>query len=628
MASCHRPWSSPLIKHLHNTRSSTQPLLLGDNNTGRRTTRNRPPPPLLLTPTATYSHSTPSISFPSYSPSSSTFSSSGSYCPNCLHSLESSLPLIFQYPTITTSPISSDYYEKEYPPLCTSSPSTPMKTSTYLKPDTTHINQDDSNSSEVKLFNYLWFKFKTKLHTTYTPTHTQKTSTSSSTYSSPSSSPSSFSSFPCPAIPVTESISTSSSTSPSSTSASPPSKTSLLSLPSTSSSTNKQPIYTPAPHVSEVEILYQYTNENDILTTTSDPQFPIDIYPSSLSLPVPSTSNTTTANTIITDSTTAITSNATTSIITDSTTAITSNATTSTNTITDLTTDTTDLTHTHQSTTNTTATITNTKLQSFIENIDFYLSYVAEHAHLFDGTRRVDGKRLLPGTFLSPERTDQHIQKQLSNFTKIAKEITTTLGALRVKIENKHVLSLYSSIQSTLEEFEKYYKDFLEDDPKNPVLHYSHYNYPSPHFQQLFDIIFQPQVIEIVQKYYLQTKCSEFKCSNLCDSFTPTNLDLTALSRKLLPFQSNITLEPILHTLYCYSYLSFICSKPPTLDSLPLHTFCTQNHLLSFECIIDFFRLESIRSDPEYIAESITANIHEILEEILNLVHHTPMYEF
>jgi len=135
------------------------------------------------------------------------------------------------------------------------------------------------------------------------------------------------------------------------------------------------------------------------LTTTSDPQFPIDIYPSSLSLPVPSTSNTTTATTIITDSTTAITSN----------------ATTSTNTITDLTTNTTDLTHTHQSTTNTVTTTTNTKLQAFIENIDFYLSYVAEHAHLFDGTCRVDGKRLLPGTFLSPERTDQHIQEQLSN---------------------------------------------------------------------------------------------------------------------------------------------------------------------------------------------------------------------
>jgi hypothetical protein len=286
------------------------------------------------------------------------------------------------------------------------------------------------------------------------------------------------------------------------------------------------------------------------------------------------------------------------------------------------------LTHTHQSTTNTTATITNTKLQSFIENIDFYLSYVADDAHLFDGTRRVDGRCLLPGQFLSPERTDQHIQKQLSNFTKIAEKITTTLGELRIKLEDKHFLSLYESIKSTLAEFENYYKDFYNNDPNNPVLHFSHYNYPSPHFQHLFDIIFQPQVIEIVQKYYLQTKYSEFISSNLCDSFTPTNLNLTALATKLLPFESHTILEPILHTLYCYCYLSFICSKPSTIDSLPLHTFCTHHHLLSFTYIQDFFRFEFIRSDPECIAQSITDNIHEILEEILNLVHHTPMYEF
>jgi hypothetical protein len=368
--------------------------------------------------------------------------------------------------------------------------------------------------------------------------------------------------------------------------------------------TVSKPIST-APHVSEAEILYQCTNKNDNLTIASDPQFPIEISPSFLSLPVPSTSNTTT-------------------IITDSTTVITSNATTSINTIADLATNTTDLTH--ESIMNTTATITNTTLQSFMENIDFYLSYVAEDAHLFDGTRRVDGTRLLPGIFLSPERTDQHIQKQLSSFTKIAEDITTTLGELHIKLQSKHILSLYSSIKSTLAEFEKYYEDFYSDDPKQPVLHYSHYNYPSPQFQHLFDIIFQPQVIEIVQKYYLQTKCSEFKSSNLCDSFTPTNLNLTALSTKLLPFKSNTTLEPILHTLYCYSYLSFICSKP-SIDSLPLHTFCTHNHLLSFTYIHDFFRFELVRSDPECIAENITINIEEIIEHILNLVHHTPVYE-
>jgi hypothetical protein len=134
------------------------------------------------------------------------------------------------------------------------------------------------------------------------------------------------------------------------------------------------------------------------------------------------------------------------------------------------------------------------------------------------------------------------------------------------------------------------------------------------------DIFFQPDVIAIVQKYYLQNKCSDFKRSDL--SFTTKTLDFTVLSKQLLPYLSNDTLEPILNTLFCYSYLSFICSKPFTLEYQPLHTYCTQNPLLSFQCILEFSNTEQIRHDPETPPEEITP-----LAEKITSIHHKLIYD-
>jgi len=203
---------------------------------------------------------------------------------------------------------------------------------------------------------------------------------------------------------------------------------------------------------------------------------------------------------------------------------------------------------------------------------------------------------------LAPDQTHQHIQKQLASFTRISTQITNTLTEFRTKSYGKHVLNLYSYIELTVQEFVNYYDDLHNE--QNPVLHYSHYTYTSPYFQTIFDIIFQPDVITIVQKYYLKT----LKCSDLCNSFTPSTLDLPKLSKQLFPYVSNTTLKPILHTLYCFSYFSFICTKP-TAASQPLHTYCTQNPLLSFRCIYEFSHMESIRSDPDLMAELLADRI-------------------
>ena len=227
-----------------------------------------------------------------------------------------------------------------------------------------------------------------------------------------------------------------------------------------------------------------------------------------------------------------------------------------------------------------------------------------------------------PGTFLLPDdTTDQHIH-QLSTFSKIAKDITTSLNEFRINKLCEHVISLYHSMELIIQEFATYFWKLDNDVRSKPVLHSSHYNYPSTHFQTLFDIFFQPDVIAIVQKYYLQTQFSDFKFSNL--SFTSKNLDFTILSKQLLPYLSNETLQPILHTLFCYSYLSFLCSKQNTVESQLLHTYCTRNSLLSFQCIYEFSNIELTQSDPETETppEEIT-----LLAEKITSIHHKQIYE-
>ena len=257
----------------------------------------------------------------------------------------------------------------------------------------------------------------------------------------------------------------------------------------------------------------------------------------------------------------------------------------------------------------TTTTNKNTILLSFIENVKFYLSNIDEYPERFDGPP--------PGIFLSPDdKTDQHIY-QLSIFSKIATEIKTTLNESRIKLRREHVRSLYESMKLIIHEFHTYFLKLYDDDPNKPILHSSHYNYPSTHFQHLFDIFFQPDVIAIVQKYYLPKKCSDL-------SFTTKPLDFTVLSKQLLPYLSNHTLEPILHTLFCYSYLSFISSKPYTSEYQPLHTYCTQNPLLSFRYIFEFSITEQARHDPETPPEEL--QITPLAEKITSL-HHKLIYD-
>jgi len=559
----------------HNLPSSKQLLLSYNNNTGTHTRQKRPSPPLppqllIPIPTPTSCSNTTSISTSiNYSTPTPTYKNTllsqnytPPYCPICLHSLQSSNPFLFPYTTITTSPshtpsLSTDHYnDKEYPPLGTSLSSTPTETLKYLKSDTTHINHEDSNASAVQLHNNLWLQFNTTMHTVY---YSPTPTIKSSTYPSTSISYNTkqkYISSTSP-LPLSNTSESNSISFKSSSSSSSSSISSSSPSPSTDTLSPSSTSHTPT-STSPSQMI---SPNNSHVTKTQQ----LDISNSQLNNTQPE--NNSDAQSTDTPET-----------------------------------DTMDLTTTN----------TNTRLLSFIENVKFYLSNVDEYPELFDGRP--------PGIFLSPDdKTDQHIH-QLSIFSKIATEITNTLSESRIKLKSEHVRSLYESMKLINSEFQDYFSKLYDNDPNKPILHSSHYNYPSTHFQNLFDIFFQPDVIAIVQKYYLQNKCPDFKCSDL--SFTTKTLDFTVLSKQLLPYLSNDTLEPILNTLFCYSYLSFICSKPFTLEYQPLHTYCTQNPLLSFQCILEFSNTEQIRHDPETPPEEITP-----LAEKITSIHHKLIYD-
>ena len=314
----------------YNLRSPKQLLLTYNNNTGTHTRRKRPSQPqapqlLIPRPTPTSSsnttskstsinYSTPKHSSP-YLPSSPTSSSSISYCssshipsystsdasrrlpstptykntllsqnytppycPNCLHSLQSSHPFLFPYTTTTTSPshtpsLSTDHYnDKEYPPLGTSLSSTPTETLNILKSGTTQINHEDSNASAVQLHNNLWIQFKTKMHTVYySPTPTIKPSTYPSTSISSNTKQKYISSTsPLPLSNTSESNSislqsSSSSISSSISSSSPSPSTDTLSSSSTSHTpTSTSPSQMISPNNSQVTKMQQLGISNSL----------------------------------------------------------------------------------------------------------------------------------------------------------------------------------------------------------------------------------------------------------------------------------------------------------------------------------------------------------------------------
>jgi len=182
----------------------------------------------------------------------------------------------------------------------------------------------------------------------------------------------------------------------------------------------------------------------------------------------------------------------------------------------------------------------------------------------------------------------------MSIFKHIALEISGIVAVFPKNHEKtKLAQTLFHYITLAVETFTNYYLKLSEDNPKNPVLHYSHYIYPSPTFQELFDDIFSPQVMQIILEHYLPIQ----QCSFL---FQPSSLDIFSLSSQLQIFLSKTT-KPIISTLYYYSYFSFICSKPPSLELTPLHTYCTQNSLLTFSYIFEYQRFEDCKS--EYFAQ-------------------------
>jgi hypothetical protein len=118
-------------------------------------------------------------------------------------------------------------------------------------------------------------------------------------------------------------------------------------------------------------------------------------------------------------------------------------------------------------------------------------------------------------------------------------------------------------------------------------------NYPSPLFQNSFDIIFSPQIMEFILEYYLPAQQYAFL-------FHPSHIDIVLLSTQLQIFLSDTT-EPLLTTLYLYSYFTFICSKPSNPEILPLHTFCVHNPLLTFNYFFQFKRFENTRECMKFI---------------------------
>ena len=113
----------------------------------------------------------------------------------------------------------------------------------------------------------------------------------------------------------------------------------------------------------------------------------------------------------------------------------------------------------------------------------------------------------------------------------------------------------------------------------------------SPYFQRFFDIIFQEQIIIIIQRHLLAQPFHfhKFPCSPL--GFfeilsSPLRIQNVVMLMKYYITDAPVpeTLKTTLRNLHHYVFMSFLCTSP-SHELQPLHLFYTQNLRLSFEYI-------------------------------------------
>jgi len=235
------------------------------------------------------------------------------------------------------------------------------------------------------------------------------------------------------------------------------------------------------------------------------------------------------------------------------------------------------------STNNTINDNSNNGINTFTCDIQSYLLTFDDPNTFSDTTRQ----------YATSQTLQQQLQQNISYFSTSVQIITSILQKFDAlptnanKAKTTIMKQLYEIIDGLVSYINSYYVD-VDDD----MLHFSHYYYPSPHFQSYFDVFFQVKILNILQLYLLSTSNNSYptKPNTFTAQFTPSTM------LQLSQFYKTFTDIPKAHihkldTLYMYSFYIFTCTQPQgdsttSTDTLQLlHSYCTQNPELVFHYI-------------------------------------------
>jgi len=224
----------------------------------------------------------------------------------------------------------------------------------------------------------------------------------------------------------------------------------------------------------------------------------------------------------------------------------------------------------------------NNAINIFTSDIHSYLLTFEDPNTFSDTTRQ----------YATSQTLQQQVQENISYFSTTAQSITSLLQKFDAlptnanKAKTTIMKQLYEIINGLVSYINSYYVD-VDDD----MLHFSHYYYPSPHFQSYFDIFFQVKILNILQLYLLSTSNYSYPNNTSTAQFTPSAII------QLSQFYKAFTDIPKAHihkldTLYMYSFYIFTCTQPQgdsttSTDTLQLlHSYCTQHPELIFHYVL------------------------------------------